>query len=272
MRFEMGMEPNEVTLISTISACIDTGAVDEGKYIHGLAMKIGLLSATKVLNALINMYGKFGYLDLASQLFKAVPMPNLVSWNSVVAIHIQNGFPGEGFDIFKSMRRAGVKADRATMVSLLHGCADLGLGRLAAAIHGYIFICGLESDLTVSTSLLRFYAKSGGLNDSYDVFKEMENPDRIAWTAMLAGYAMHGEGRGAIELFEAMVKKEANLSASPIIGMGACHFDSTLISQSVCPKNSIHRLAYGCNLEIDELQMRKAILVCDVISMNLIFL
>lgn len=35
----------------------------------------------------------------------------------------------------------------------------------------------------------------------------MKDPDSIAWTAMLAGYAVHGYGREAIELFDAMVKK-----------------------------------------------------------------
>lgn len=35
----------------------------------------------------------------------------------------------------------------------------------------------------------------------------MKEPDTIAWTAMLAGYAIHGYGRQAIEHFEFMVQK-----------------------------------------------------------------
>ncbi|GFZ10492.1 tetratricopeptide repeat (TPR)-like superfamily protein [Actinidia rufa] len=171
IKSEMGMAPNEVSLISTISACIDTGAVDAGNYIHGLAVKMGLLSEIKVVNALINMYGKFGYLELACQLFKAMPIPNLVSWNSVLGVHIQNGLTEEGIDVFKAMRRAGVESDQATMVCLLQGCGD-------------------------------FRCWETGVCYSW----EMKNPDRIAWTAMLAGYAMHGYGRGAIELFDVMVK------------------------------------------------------------------
>ncbi|KAK9271026.1 hypothetical protein L1049_026615 [Liquidambar formosana] len=92
MRSETDMQPNEVSLISIISACTDKGALDEGKYIHGFAVKGGLLSEAKVVNSLINMYGKFGYLDAACQLFEAMPMCNVVSWNSMVAIHSQNGF------------------------------------------------------------------------------------------------------------------------------------------------------------------------------------
>ncbi|KAK9270425.1 hypothetical protein L1049_026004 [Liquidambar formosana] len=105
------------------------------------------------------------------------------------------------------MRSAGIKADQATMVALLQACTDLGIGRQAESIHGYIFTCGLNTDVRIATALLILYAKLGRLNASLDVFGEMKHPDRIAWTAMLAGYAMHGNGREAIELFELMVKE-----------------------------------------------------------------
>uniref|UniRef100_A0A5B7B3X4 DYW domain-containing protein n=1 Tax=Davidia involucrata TaxID=16924 RepID=A0A5B7B3X4_DAVIN len=207
MRSELGLEPNEVTFISIISACTYMGALDVGNCIHGFALRVGLLLETKVVNALINMYGKFGCLDLACRLFEAMPMPNLVSWNSVVAIHVQNGFSDEAMGLFNSMRRAGIKPDQATMVTLLQGCADLGVGKLADAVYGFIFSYGLISDTNIATALLSFYAKSGRLRSSYEVFVDMNNPDRIAWTAMLAGYAVHGYGRDAIELFNLMVKK-----------------------------------------------------------------
>ncbi|KAM0035866.1 putative tetratricopeptide-like helical domain superfamily [Helianthus debilis subsp. tardiflorus] len=35
----------------------------------------------------------------------------------------------------------------------------------------------------------------------------MKEPDMIAWTAMLAAYAMHGYGRHAIDHFDFMIKK-----------------------------------------------------------------
>ncbi|KAA8528790.1 hypothetical protein F0562_036145 [Nyssa sinensis] len=207
MRSDLDLEPNEVTFISIISACTDMGAIDEGNCTHGFALRVGFLLETKVVNALINMYGKFGHLNLACRLFEAMPTPNLVSWNSVVSVHVQNGFSDEAMDLFKSMRRAGVKPDQATMVTLLQGCADLGVGKLADAVHGLIVSCGLISDITIATVLLSVYAKSGRLHASYEVFGEMKNPDRIAWTAMLAGYAVHGYGRDAIEFFDLMVKK-----------------------------------------------------------------
>ncbi|KAF8405479.1 hypothetical protein HHK36_010385 [Tetracentron sinense] len=207
MRSEMGMKANEVTLISILPACADMRALNEGKYIHGYAVKSGIASETKVVNSLINMYGKCGSVDAAWQLFEAMQVKNLVSWNSIVSIYTQSGFADEGISLFNLMRNAGIKPDRATLVTLLQACADLAAEKQAKAIHGYILSCGFNTDFAVTTVLISVYAKSGRLHDSNEVFGEMKYPDRIAWTAMLAGYAMHGHGREAIEVFDLMVKE-----------------------------------------------------------------
>ncbi|XP_010266933.1 PREDICTED: pentatricopeptide repeat-containing protein At5g40410, mitochondrial [Nelumbo nucifera] len=208
MRWEMGIKPNEVTLISVLPACSDMQALDGGRYIHGYTVKLGFESEVKVVNSLINMYGKCGAVDAAYRLFDAMPTRNLVSWNSMVAICSQYGFD-EGLEIFNLMRRAGIVPDRATMVTLLHVSTDLVTvtGKQAKSIHGCIVSCGLNLDVTVATALITVYAKSGSLGSSHEVFCELNNPDRIAWTAMLAGYAKHGHGRDAVDFFHLMIKE-----------------------------------------------------------------
>ncbi|KAK2995136.1 hypothetical protein RJ640_020776 [Escallonia rubra] len=207
MRLETVLEPNEVTLICIISACTNSGALDEGTCIHGFAFKIGLLRESKVVNSLINMYGKFGYLGSACRLFKNMLVPNIVTWNSIIMVHVLSGSGEEGIGLFNHMRRAGICPDRATMVTLLQGCADMGVGQQADSLHGYILHAGLIEDVSIATGLLTVYAKSGRLDSSCEVFGGIKNPDRIAWTAMLAGFAVHGYGGKVIELFELMVSK-----------------------------------------------------------------
>ncbi|GAV56689.1 PPR domain-containing protein/PPR_2 domain-containing protein/DYW_deaminase domain-containing protein [Cephalotus follicularis] len=206
MRFQIGMQPNEVTLISIVSACTNMGALDEAKYVHVISLKVGLLSEVKVTNSLINLYGKFRYLDLACLLFEALPFQNRVSWNSIIAIQIQNGFADEGMRYFTLMRRNGIGPDQANMVPVLQACEDIGLAKLAEAIHVLILKSGLNGNVTIATSLLKLYAKLGRLDVSRKAFAEILRPDDVAWTAMLAGYASHGQGREAIKLFELMVK------------------------------------------------------------------
>ncbi|CAH1439511.1 unnamed protein product [Lactuca virosa] len=203
MRHEYEMNPNEITLISLIPAC----EILEGSYLHGFAVKSGLLSETKVLNSLINMYGKFGHLNTASKLFDTIKSPNLVSWNSIINVHIQSGLMEDCIWYFNSMRRVSIYPDQATIVTILHGCADIGVGKLVDTFHGNILCCGLDTNIPILTTLLTVYAKSGRLSDSCELFKQMKNPDTIAWTAMLAGYTIHGYGKQAIEHFKLMIQK-----------------------------------------------------------------
>ncbi|KAF9602815.1 hypothetical protein IFM89_031675 [Coptis chinensis] len=92
MRKEIGMNPNEVTLISVLPVCADIQALNEGKCAHVYAVKMGFLSETKVINSLISVYGKFGVVDASCRLFEAMELRNIVSWNSMIVVYVQNGF------------------------------------------------------------------------------------------------------------------------------------------------------------------------------------
>ncbi|MED6107962.1 hypothetical protein PIB30_018990 [Stylosanthes scabra] len=116
MKTEYALELNELTLLSVISACSSAKARDEGQYLHCCALKLGMLVEVKVANSLINMYGKFGCVDSSFRLFQAMLEPNVVSWNSMVAVCTQNGIPTEAINYFNMMRMNGFFPDEATMV------------------------------------------------------------------------------------------------------------------------------------------------------------
>ncbi|CAN1782088.1 Pentatricopeptide repeat-containing protein At5g40410, mitochondrial [Linum perenne] len=117
MKLDTDVKPNDGTVVPLISACTGTGTMDIGAYIHGCALKYGMLLDLKVANALINMYGKSGYLDAATRLFEAIPVPNLVSWNSIIAVHVQIGAANEAIIYFIHLRRAGIEPDQATLLT-----------------------------------------------------------------------------------------------------------------------------------------------------------
>ncbi|CAN1315295.1 Pentatricopeptide repeat-containing protein At5g40410, mitochondrial [Linum perenne] len=207
MKLDTDVKPNDGTVIPLISACTGTGTMDIGAYIHGCALKFGMLLDLKVANALINMYGKSGYLDAATRLFEAIPVPNLVSWNSIIAVHVQIGAANEAIIYFIHLRRAGIEPDQATLLTMVQACESLGSRKLAEAIHGFVFHTGLNSNVTIATGLLSLYSKLGSLTDSQQVFREIRNPDAIAWTAMLASYGIHGSGNEAVKHFELMISE-----------------------------------------------------------------
>uniref|UniRef100_A0A7N0SZZ9 DYW domain-containing protein n=1 Tax=Kalanchoe fedtschenkoi TaxID=63787 RepID=A0A7N0SZZ9_KALFE len=204
MKLQVGLRPNDVTLLTVLSACGNI-ADNSGRYLHGCGFKIGLLSEPKVINSLINLYGKFGQLDAAHSLFQSMLLRNVVSWNLMVTVNVQNGQPEEAVRIFHRMREDGNEPDEATAVAVLQACTDIGSAKLAEAIHGYLVICGLDTDMRVATGLLNLYAKLGRLEAACYIFVEIKKSDRIAWTAMIAAYSVHGNGKEAIRLFELMI-------------------------------------------------------------------
>ncbi|KAI6688413.1 hypothetical protein NL676_025241 [Syzygium grande] len=207
MRNETFMNPNEVTLVSVISSCADAKALAEGRSIHGLSERLGMLMEVKVVNSLINMYGKCGILGAACLLFEIMPVRSSVSWNSMIASYAENESPMEGISCFKLMRRNGIQPDDATLVALLQACESVGSTRLVESVHCVICRRGFYGWMSIVTALSDLYAKTGRLDASRQVFLEIRNPDSIAWTAMLAGYAAHGYGLEAVALFDLMVKK-----------------------------------------------------------------
>ncbi|KAF5193869.1 Pentatricopeptide repeat-containing protein [Thalictrum thalictroides] len=248
MRRETGLYPNEVTVISLLPVFADKQALGEGKCVHVYAVKLGFLCEAKVVNSLISMYGRCCAVYAACQLFEAMSFKNLVSWNSVIAVHVQNGLSEEGIYRFNNMRIAGIEPDRATIVTLLQAFGDLAAIRPGRAIHGYIIGSGFNLDVPVGTALISVYSKCGSLDASYKLFIEMNNPDRITWTSMLASYSMHGHGREAIDCFNLMVKKGIRpdhvtfthvlnaCSHSGLIDEGKMYFESMPKDYGVTPQ------------------------------------
>ncbi|KAJ0026243.1 hypothetical protein Pint_09297 [Pistacia integerrima] len=191
MKFEQVMQPNDFTLLSIISACTDMRALDEGKYIHGIALKLGMLCEPKVVNALINLYGKCGFVNEACGLFEAIPGQSLVSWNSIIAVYTQNGFAKEGMRLFNLMRRAEIKPDQATMLALLQGYEDLGIGKLADMVHGFMLRCGLIANVTISTALLMGDQSHLESEKIYKKLEELIGKIRVAGFASKTEYVLH---------------------------------------------------------------------------------
>ena len=59
----------------------------------------------------------------------------------------------------------------------------------------------------MGTALIDMYTSCGLLPEAEDVFHKMPIQDVVSWTALIAGYAIHGHGREALKCFEKMQLK-----------------------------------------------------------------
>lgn len=203
---DVGLEPNSVTLISSLQACALTLDLEEGKRVHELVIQKGLESELAVSTALIDMYMKCSSYSEAMDIFNQMPKKDAVSWAAIIGGYAQNGFPNESLTVFKGMLLDGSIPDAVTMVKALKACSQLGIRNQAVCLHGYLVTNGFDNKVFVGAALVDLYSKCGNLDSAVRVFESMDEKDVVLWSSMIAGYGIHGHGSRAIATFERMIK------------------------------------------------------------------
>ncbi|WOL12525.1 pentatricopeptide repeat-containing protein [Canna indica] len=120
------VRPNEVTVVSIISACSHLKALAEGKQWHGYIIKHLAVLDTFVHNALVNMYAICGCLSDAEKIFKNLGNRNEVSWTTMINAYGASGYLKEALELFKKMEAVGETPDEVTMLAVVSICAKLG--------------------------------------------------------------------------------------------------------------------------------------------------
>nr|CAB3466726.1 unnamed protein product [Digitaria exilis] len=111
---------------------------------------------------------------------------------------------------FASMSSAPASARPVlrTFTALLKLCAaraDLATGR---AVHAQLAARGLVSESLAATALANMYAKCRRPADARRVFDRMPARDRVAWNALVAGYARNGLPDAAMEMVVRMQEED----------------------------------------------------------------
>ncbi|GKB18184.1 pentatricopeptide repeat-containing protein [Tanacetum coccineum] len=227
--------PNKYTFPPVIRACSLDDAVEQGKQVHAQILKFGYHSDGFCLNNLILMYVSFksleearkvfdkmpqqdvvswttlisgysqsGYIDDARRVFDLMPQRNPASYNAMIAAYVQCNHFREAFLLFDEMRSDQVKLDKFVAASMLSACTGLGAMKQGEWIHDNIKKSGIEIDPKLATTIIDMYCKCGSLEKAFDTFNGLPRKGVSSWNCMIGGFAMHGKGEAAIELFKKM--------------------------------------------------------------------
>ncbi|KAL6008288.1 hypothetical protein ACLOJK_033794 [Asimina triloba] len=160
-------------------------------------------------NVLIDGYARIGEVSLASDLFNQMPKRNVVSWNAMLALYSRSKTYRECLRLFDMMMADGeTQPNEATLVSVLTACANMGMLDRGKWVHSYIKENKrIEHDVLLLTSLLTMYAKCGDMSSASEIFENMPEKSVVSWNSMIMGYAMHGQGEKALEMFLEMEKR-----------------------------------------------------------------
>uniref|UniRef100_A0ACD5TPT8 Uncharacterized protein n=1 Tax=Avena sativa TaxID=4498 RepID=A0ACD5TPT8_AVESA len=160
-------------------------------------------------SALVGMYEKCGEMGEARRVFNGIPDKDNVAWNAMITGYAQNGMSKEAISLFYSMRQAGARPDKITLVGVLSACAAVGALELGSELNSYASHRGLYNNVYVGTALVDMYSKCGNLNKAVEVFGKLPCKNEASWNALIYGLAFNGRGHEAIRQFELMRNEES---------------------------------------------------------------
>ncbi|CAL2266516.1 unnamed protein product [Prunus armeniaca] len=121
----------------------------------------------------------------------------------------------DALNFYKWMLCDGYRPDISTIVSLLssciqpdkllQGCCQTGALELGKWIHNYAFSNGLRDSIVVCNALIDMHAKCGNINSAQELFYALPVRTVVSWTTMIAGFALNGNYKEALDLFCLMV-------------------------------------------------------------------
>ncbi|KAI8556012.1 hypothetical protein RHMOL_Rhmol05G0219900 [Rhododendron molle] len=245
-----GERSDEITIATAAKACCCLVDLEQGRQIHGHALKLGVDLDLCVGGSILDMYIKCGEMGDAHNVFQAIPSPDDVAWTALISGCVENGEEDLALSIYHRMRQSDVPPDEYTFATLIKASSCLTALEQGRQIHANVIKLDCASDTYVGTSLIDMYAKCGNIEDSYRLFRRMGLENIALWNAMMVGLAQHGHGCEALKLFKDMKRLGIKPDRVTFVGVLSACSHSGLISEAYLYLHSMHQ-DHGIQPEIE---------------------
>ncbi|XP_077235815.1 pentatricopeptide repeat-containing protein At2g27610-like [Tasmannia lanceolata] len=214
------VRPNDFTYSTILTA---TPTISPFQ-IHAQVIKTNYETSASVGTALLVAYVNLGNTNEASSVFRLINEKDIVAWSAMLAGYAQIGDSEGAVTLFCEILKGGVKPNEFTFSSVINACsspmAAVGQGK---QLHGSSIKYGFENAICVGSALVTMYAKRGSIESAHKVFGRQIERDLVAWNSMVSGYAQHGYGKKALEIFGEMQRQGLEMDGISFIGViSAC--------------------------------------------------
>ncbi|MCO5549054.1 hypothetical protein L7F22_002520 [Adiantum nelumboides] len=198
-----------------------------GQAFHSLVLKKGLSRNPLIGNTLVSFYGKCGAVAEAATTFEALSIKeaeeafymlsyhDIVSWNVLVSVYVEQGDREKAFCLYKQMQEQSLAVDEVTLIYVLQACSEHGSLEFCEELHFHMVCMGQGKLSSLVATLIRAYGNCGCLLSAEVCFEDIFSPDLVSWSVLLSGYAGEGNDCLALQLF-------ARLSMARILPLCLC--------------------------------------------------
>ncbi|XP_020590349.1 pentatricopeptide repeat-containing protein At5g43790-like [Phalaenopsis equestris] len=202
--------PNSHTYPSLLKACSNSSLLLPS----GLALHAHLLKTLSfpldpvVLTSLVFLHSRRGRHHACRHLFDQIPNPDLPAWNAILTCSAAK----EVLSLFPSFQLSSSLPNEITLLSLIVACGDLSALTHGIWAHAYINRSSSSRRLLVcnhflGAALIDMYSNCGRLDFAHQVFARLPQKDTFCYNAMMRGLATHGDGHGALALFNEIIRE-----------------------------------------------------------------
>ncbi|XVF44351.1 hypothetical protein PTKIN_Ptkin02bG0113600 [Pterospermum kingtungense] len=212
MQLTENFKPDEVTMLSVISAVSSLGALALGKWIDAFISRNGLKRTLSLSTALIDMYSRCGSVDDSIKVFNAMPVKNVWTWTVLINGLALHGRGKEALKMFNEMKSIGLKPDHVTFNAVLVACGHGGLVNEGWEVFESIKMdYGVEPMVEHYGCMVDLLGRAGLLYEAFEFMDRMPTrPNAVIWRILLGACVKHNELKLAEKAKERIYKLDAN--------------------------------------------------------------
>lgn len=187
------LKPDEVTMLSVISAVSSLGALELGQWVYTFIRRSGLELSVSLGTALVDMYSRCGSIDEAIRVFDEMPVRNLLTWTALINGLAVHGRSREALVVFYEMQKCGLCPDYITITGVLVACSHGGLVKEAWEVFQSVRNkYGMEPLLEHYGCMVDLLGRAGFLFEAYDFLERMPmKPNSVVWRTLLGACVNH---------------------------------------------------------------------------------
>ncbi|KAI5074378.1 hypothetical protein GOP47_0010339 [Adiantum capillus-veneris] len=118
------------------------------------------------------------------------------------SLMVHNGWGQQAFEQDQQVAYLSVQPNVTSFLCTLRVCSDTGVIEQGKDIHLQTVEGGIDSVLSIGTSLIDMYSKCGDLKTAYSIFNRLAVRDLVTWSVLISGYSQQGFSAEAVQLFK----------------------------------------------------------------------
>ncbi|KAJ0972682.1 hypothetical protein J5N97_020641 [Dioscorea zingiberensis] len=239
-----GVRPNDFTFSTILTASPSISPAQ----IHAQVIKTNYHNVSSVGTALLAAYAKLGSTQEALSVFGDIDVKDIVAWSAMMFGYAQAGDSEGAAKLYSEMNMKEVRPNEFTLSSVIDACASPAASvEQGKQFHGIVIKFRYQGSICVSSALVTMYAKKGSIENAQKVFERQSIRDLVSWNSIVSGYAQHGYGHKALEIFKEMEAHDLEMDGVTFLGVivacmhaglveeGQKYFDSMIRDHRINP-------------------------------------